>query len=46
MAPLTGMIKVKIDESIKSYHRDNVKILSMPKGKNKKDNDEDEKIEE
>ena len=46
MAPLTGMIKVKIDESIKAYHRDNVKILSMPKGKNKKDNDEDEKIEE
>lgn len=46
IAPLTGMIKVKIDESIKAYHRDNVKILSMPKGKNKKDNDEDEKIEE
>ena len=37
IAPLTGMIKVKIDESIKSYHRDNVKVLSMPKGKNKKD---------
>ena len=46
IAPLTGMIKVKIDESIKSYHRDNVKILSMPKGKNKKGNDEDEAIEE
>lgn len=46
IAPLTGMIKVKIDESIKAYHRDSVKILSMPKGKNKKDNDEDEKIEE
>lgn len=41
MAPLTGMIKVKIDESIKSYHRDDVKVLSMPKGKNKKDNDEE-----
>ena len=41
IAPLTGMIKVKIDESIKAYHRDNVKILSMPKGKNKKDEDEE-----
>ena len=41
MAPLTGMIKVKIDDNIKQYHRDNVKILSMPKGKNKKSNDED-----
>lgn len=41
MAPLTGMIKVKIDESIKSYHRDDVKVLSMPKGKSKKDNDEE-----
>ena len=36
IAPLTGMIKVKIDESIKSYHRDDVKLLSMPKGKDKK----------
>ena len=39
MAPLTGMIKVKIDENVKSYHRDNVKILSMPKGKKQKDED-------
>ena len=45
IAPLTGMIKVKIDEAIKSYHRDNVKILSMPKGKNKKDEDEEDTIE-
>ncbi len=39
IAPLTGMIKVKIDENIKSYHRDNVKILSMPKAKGKKDDE-------
>lgn len=45
IAPLTGMIKVKIDEAIKSYHRDNVKILSMPKGKSKKDEDEEDTIE-
>ena len=42
MAPLTGMIKVKIDDNIKSYHRDNVKVLSMPKGKGKKNESEDE----
>lgn len=42
MAPLTGMIKVKIDENTKSYHRDNVKILSMPKGKKQKDEDDAE----
>lgn len=41
IAPLTGMVKVNINESIKSYHRDNVKVLAMPKGKGKK-NDEDE----
>lgn len=42
IAPLTGMIKVKIDESIKSYHRDDVKVLSMPKGKGKKEEAEPE----
>ena len=41
IAPLTGMIKVNINDSIKSYHRDNVKVLSLPKGKKKKDDDED-----
>lgn len=45
IAPLTGMIKVKIDDNIKSYHRDNVKVLSMPKGKGKKNEDEDEILE-
>ena len=41
IAPLTGMIKVNINDSIKSYHRDNVKVLSLPKGKKKKDEDND-----
>ncbi|MBO5261819.1 MAG: stage 0 sporulation family protein [Clostridia bacterium] len=45
IAPLSGMIKVKIDESIKSYHRDDVKLLSSPKTKNKND-DADENIED
>lgn len=45
IAPLTGMIKVKIDENIKSYHRDNVKIISMPQKKNKKDSDDDDSLE-
>lgn len=42
IAPLTGIVKVKIDENIKSYHRDSVKILSMPKQKAKKDDEETE----
>ncbi|MBQ8840685.1 MAG: stage 0 sporulation family protein [Clostridia bacterium] len=33
MSPLQGTIKVKIDENIKTYHRDNVKLISMPKAK-------------
>ena len=41
IAPLTGMIKVNINDSIKSYHRDNVKVLSLPKSKKKKDDDND-----
>ena len=36
-APLTGNLKVKIDENIRTHHRDNVKIISLPKGKGKKD---------
>lgn len=39
ISPLTGMIKVKIDEMIRTYHRDNVKVLALPKQKNKKDDD-------
>ncbi len=41
-APLTGNLKVKIDENIRTHHRDNVKVLSMPKGKVKKDEEADE----
>lgn len=41
IAPLTGMIKVNIDENIKSYHRDNVKIISMPKKKQANDEDKE-----
>ena len=41
IAPLTGMIKVKIDDSVKSYHRDDVKLLSLPKGKGKKEEAEE-----
>ncbi|MBQ4108239.1 MAG: stage 0 sporulation protein, partial [Clostridia bacterium] len=39
-APLTGNLKVKIDENIRTHHRDNVTVISMPKGKGKKDEDE------
>ena len=42
ISPLTGMIKVKIDENIKSYHRDKVKVLSSPKGKKKDESISDE----
>ncbi len=45
IAPLTGMIKVSINDSIKSYHRDNVKVLSMPKGKSKKNESPEENEE-
>lgn len=41
IAPLTGMIKVNIDETVKSYHRDNVKVISLPK-KKQAGNDESE----
>ncbi len=42
-APLSGTIKVKIDEMVKTYKREDVKILSMPKAKNPP---QDEEIEE
>lgn len=51
ISPLTGMIKVKLknaDPPIpKPYHRDSVKVLSRPKGADKKDDAEEiDKIEE
>lgn len=33
ISPLAGMVKVNINDSIKSYHRDEVKIISLPKKK-------------
>ena len=33
ISPLTGYIKVKIFDNIKTYHRDDVKIISKPKEK-------------
>ncbi len=39
ISPLAGTVKVHINDSIKSYHRDEVKILSLPK---KKDDSNDE----
>ena len=41
MSPLAGTIKVNINDTIKSYHRDEVKLISLPKKKNDP-NDEDE----
>ncbi len=37
-SPLQGTIKVKINDSTKTYKRDNVKLISLPKAK-KSDND-------
>ena len=41
MSPLSGTIKVSINDTVKSYHRDEVKILSLPK-KKADSNDENE----
>ena len=41
ISPLAGTVKVSINDSIKSYHRDEVKILSLPK-KKADSNDENE----
>lgn len=40
--PLVGTVKVVINETIKTYNRDNVKILSLPKKKNNDDSLENE----
>ena len=39
--PLLGMIKVNIDDNIKPYHRDEVKVLSYPKSKKQAANNDD-----
>ena len=41
ISPLAGTVKVSINDSFKVYHRDEVKILSLPKKKSDS-NDEDE----
>ena len=43
--PLSGFIKVKIDDTIRVYHRDDVKILSMPKKKAQTQDDESDILE-
>ena len=40
--PLRGIIKVNINESIRSYHRDNVTIIEGPKSKKAKDSSNEE----
>lgn len=44
--PLSGFIKVKIDESIRIYHRDDVKLISMPKKKNQPQDEELSELED
>ena len=45
---LNGNVRVKLDETVKTYHRDNVKIISMPKKKsnNAQDNDMPQDLED
>lgn len=40
ISPLTGYIKVKIFDNIKTYHRDDVKIISKPKEKGEEKSEE------
>lgn len=40
--PLSGTIKVNINDTIKSYHRDEVKILALPKKKVDANDEEEE----
>ncbi len=40
-SPLTGYIKVKINDAIRTYHRDDVKVVSKPKEKPLDDKDEE-----
>ena len=41
ISPLAGTVKVNVNDSFKVYHRDEVKVLSLPKKKSDS-NDEDE----
>ncbi|MBQ7761116.1 MAG: stage 0 sporulation family protein [Clostridia bacterium] len=40
-SPLQGTIKVKINDSVKTYKRDNVKLISLPKAKKNDSDSED-----
>ncbi len=42
ISPLAGTVKVSINESLKTYHRDEVKILSLPKKKTSKEEEDEE----
>ncbi len=42
MSPLAGTVKVSINDNIKTYHRDEVKILSLPKKKADSNDEEEE----
>ena len=40
-SPLTGYIKVKVGENIRTYHRDDCKVISKPKANKNQDDDEE-----
>lgn len=42
ISPLAGTVKVSINDSFKVYHRDEVKILSLPKKKSDSNDEEEE----
>lgn len=44
-SPLTGFIKVNINDIVRVFHRDDVKILSMPKSKKSSIDDEADIVE-
>ena len=44
-SPLTGFIKVNINDIVRVFHRDDVKILSMPKSKKSSSDDEADIVE-
>ncbi len=45
ISPLSGFIKVNINDVIRVFHRDDVKLLSMPKAKKSTSDDETDIIE-
>ena len=40
-SPLTGYIKVKVGENVRTYHRDDCKVISKPKANKNQDEDEE-----